>query len=54
MVLYKNAYLDIVQVKDTLALTLRDKISDALSQNCLHIQSIHGQGYDGASNMHGE
>jgi hypothetical protein len=33
---------------------IRDKISDVLSQNCLHIQNIRGQGYDGASNMHGE
>ncbi|XP_059446621.1 uncharacterized protein LOC132178187 [Corylus avellana] len=32
----------------------KDKISDVLSQNCLDIQSIRGQGYDGASNMRGE
>jgi hypothetical protein len=50
----RECIFDIVQVKDTLALTLRDKISDALSQNCFHIQSIHGQGYDDASNMHDE
>ncbi|XP_059441896.1 uncharacterized protein LOC132174221 [Corylus avellana] len=47
-------FFDIVQVKDTSALTLKDKISDVLSQNCLDIQSIRGQGYDGASNMCGE
>jgi hypothetical protein len=35
-------------------LTLKDKISNVLSQNCLDIQSIRGQGYDGANNMRGE
>jgi hypothetical protein len=50
----QERFFDIVQVKDTSALTLKDKISDVLSQNCLDIQSIRGQGYDGASNMHGE
>jgi hypothetical protein len=50
----QERFFDIVQVKDTSALTLKDKISDVLSQNCLDIQSIRGQGYDGASNMRGE
>jgi hypothetical protein len=31
----QECIFDIVQVKDTLTLTLRDKISDALFQNCL-------------------
>jgi hypothetical protein len=35
-------------------LTLKNKISDILSQYCLDIQSIRGQGYDSASNMSGE
>jgi hypothetical protein len=47
-------FFDIVQIKDTLTLSLKDKIYDVLSQNCLDIQSICGQGYDGASNMRGE
>jgi hypothetical protein len=50
----QERFFDIVQVKDTSALTLNDKISDVLSQNCLDIQSIRGQGYDGVSNMRGE
>jgi hypothetical protein len=50
----QERFFDIVQVKDTSALTLKDKISDILSQNCFDIQSIHRQGYDGASNMRGE
>ena len=47
-------FFDIVQIKNTSALALKDKISDVLSQNYLDIQSIRGQGYDGASNMRGE
>jgi hypothetical protein len=50
----QKCFFDIVQVKDTSALTLKDKISDVLSQNYLDIQSICGQGYDSASNMRGE
>jgi hypothetical protein len=38
----QKRFFDIVQVKDTSVLTLNDKISDVLSQNCLNIQSIHG------------
>ena len=45
---------DIVHVKDTLASTLKDNISYVFSQNHLDIQSIRGQGYDGASNICGE
>jgi ribosome biogenesis protein Nip4 len=33
----QERFFDIVQVKDTLALTLNDKIYDVLSQNCLDI-----------------
>ena len=50
----QKCFFDIVQVKDTSALTLKDKIFNVLSQNCLDIQSIRGQWYDGASNMRGE
>ena len=50
----QERFFDIVQIKDTSALTLKDKISDVLSQNCLDIQSIRGQRYDSASNMRGE
>jgi hypothetical protein len=50
----QERFFDIVHVKDTLALTLKNKISDVLSRYCLDIQSICGQWYDGASNMCGE
>jgi hypothetical protein len=50
----QERFFDIVHVKDTSALTLKSKISDVVSQYCLDIQSIRGQWYDGASNMHGE
>jgi len=43
-----------VHVKDTIALTLKKKISSILSHHNLNIQGIIGQWYDDASNMHGE
>jgi hypothetical protein len=49
----QERFLDLAHVKDTLALTLKNGISDVLSCYRLDIQNIHGQGYDGASNMHG-
>jgi hypothetical protein len=50
----QERFFDIVHVKDTSALTLKNEISDVLSRHCLDIQNIRGQGYDGASNMRGE
>jgi hypothetical protein len=47
-------FFDIVHVKDTSASTLKNKISDVLSQYYLDIQSICGQEYDGVNNMRGE
>jgi hypothetical protein len=47
----RERFFDIVNIKDTLASTLKDKISYVLSQNRL---DIRGQGYDSASNMDGE
>jgi hypothetical protein len=47
-------FFDLVHVKDTLALILKNGISNVLSRYCLDIQNIRGQGYDGASNMRGE
>ncbi|XP_050259691.1 uncharacterized protein LOC126704710 [Quercus robur] len=40
--------------EDTIALTLKNEICAVLSCYNLHIENIRGQGYDGASNMHGE
>ncbi|XP_059448307.1 uncharacterized protein LOC132179584 [Corylus avellana] len=50
----QERFFDIVHVKDTSALTLKNGISDVLSRYLLDIQNIRGQGYDGASNMRGE
>jgi hypothetical protein len=47
-------FFDLVHVKDTSALILKDGISDVLSRYHLYIQNICGQGYDGASNMRGK
>ena len=47
-------FFNIVYVKDTIASTLKEKISFVLSHHNLDVQNIKGQGYDGASNMHGE
>jgi hypothetical protein len=50
----QKRFFDIVHVKDTSALTLKDSISYVISQNHLDIQSFRGQGYDRTSSMHGE
>jgi hypothetical protein len=50
----QERFFDLVHVKDTSALTLKNGISDVLSRYGLNIQNIRGQGYDGASNMRGE
>ena len=47
----KERFLDLVHVRDTTASTLKQKICSILSHHNLNIQSIRGQGYDGASNM---
>ncbi|KAJ1690216.1 hypothetical protein LUZ63_014371 [Rhynchospora breviuscula] len=50
----RERFLDLVHVKDTATLTLKNSICDVLSDNNLSIRDIRGQGYDGASNMRGE
>ena len=50
----KEHFFHVVHVKDTIALTLKREICAVLSCYKLHIENIQGQGYDGASNMHGE
>jgi hypothetical protein len=52
--LIKERFLDLVHVKDTTALTLKNSICVVLTANSLSIEDIRGQGYDGASNMRGE
>ncbi|XP_047256076.1 zinc finger MYM-type protein 1-like [Capsicum annuum] len=46
--------LDIVHVKNTSALSLKDAIVNLLSQNSLSLSYVRGQCYDGASNMQGD
>ena len=50
----KERFLDLIHVKDTTSLTLKDEILSSLSYHKLDVQNIRGQGYDGASNMRGE
>ncbi|XP_052203041.1 uncharacterized protein LOC127808506 [Diospyros lotus] len=50
----KERFFYLYHVRDTSSMTLKDAISEILSHHCLDIQNIRGQGYDGASNMHGE
>ncbi|KAG2604865.1 hypothetical protein PVAP13_4NG097550 [Panicum virgatum] len=50
----KERFLDLIHVKDTAALTLKDSICAVLSDNNLSVRDIRGQGYDGASNMRGD
>ncbi|GAA0165378.1 hypothetical protein LIER_39970 [Lithospermum erythrorhizon] len=45
---------DIVHVKNTSSLALKNEIISVLSRHGLNIQNIHGQGYDGANNMRGQ
>ncbi|XP_030931295.1 zinc finger MYM-type protein 1-like [Quercus lobata] len=47
----KEHFFGLIHVVDTAALTLKKGIYSLLSQHCLDIQNIRGQGYDGASNM---
>ncbi|XP_057461087.1 uncharacterized protein LOC130751498 [Actinidia eriantha] len=50
----REHFFEIVHVTDTVALTLKKEIYDVLVA-CynLNIENMRGQGYDGASNMHG-
>ncbi|GKU91669.1 hypothetical protein SLEP1_g5506 [Rubroshorea leprosula] len=50
----KERLLDVVHVRETNALTLKQEICSVLSHHNLSIQNVRGQGYDGASNMRGE
>jgi hypothetical protein len=52
--LIKERFVDLVHVKDTATLTLKNSICAILAGNNLSVQDIRGQGYDGASNMRGE
>lgn len=50
----RERFFDIVHVKDTTALTLKNEICAVLSHYNLQIENIRGQGYDGTGNIRGE
>ncbi|GJN08206.1 hypothetical protein PR202_ga26101 [Eleusine coracana subsp. coracana] len=50
----RERFLDLIHVHDTCSVTLKEKLIIVLAHHKLDIQSIHGQGYDGASNICGE
>jgi len=46
-------FLGVVHVENTTALTLKTAIENLLMEHSLSLSMVHGQGYDGASNMKG-
>ncbi|XP_057758218.1 uncharacterized protein LOC130978124 [Arachis stenosperma] len=50
----QERFFDLINVSDTYSLTLKTEISSVLFRHNLDVQNLRGQGYDGASNMHGE
>ncbi|GJM87929.1 hypothetical protein PR202_ga03935 [Eleusine coracana subsp. coracana] len=50
----RKRFFYLIHVHDTCSATLKEKLSIILAHHKLDIQSIRGQGYDGASNMRGE
>ncbi|XP_059315420.1 uncharacterized protein LOC132066034 [Lycium ferocissimum] len=49
-----EAFIGLVNVKDTSALSLKKAIVDVFAQHSLTLSYVRGQCYDGASNMQGE
>jgi hypothetical protein len=50
----RERFLDLIHVHDTNSTTLKQELCYVLSLHNLDVRNIRGQGYDGASNMHGE
>lgn len=50
----RERFLDLIHVHDTYSATLKQELCSVLSLHNLDVNSIRGQGYDGASNMRGE
>ncbi|KAK1414141.1 hypothetical protein QVD17_29882 [Tagetes erecta] len=50
----RERFLDLVHVRDTLSVTLKDSLWSQLLQYQFDVTKIRGQGYDGASNMRGQ
>ncbi|XP_049405477.1 uncharacterized protein LOC125868965 [Solanum stenotomum] len=49
-----EAFIGLVHVTDTSALSLKKTIVNVLAQHSLSLSYVRGQGYDGASNMQGD
>lgn len=49
-----ECFLDVLHVRDTTSSTFHYEICSILSHHNLNIQNVRDQGYDGASNIHGE
>jgi len=52
--LIQERFFDVARVNETSSLTLKEAVCGILSRHNLDVSNIHGQGYDGASNMRGE
>ena len=50
----QERFFDMIHVKNTKALTLKNELSHVLSNYGFDVQNLRGQRYDGASNMKGE
>ena len=50
----QEKFFDLIHIKNTKALTLKEELCTVLSKYGFDIQNLRGQGYDGASNMKGE
>ena len=50
----QERFFDLIHVANTRSLTLKDKLSFALTNHGFDIQNLQGQGYEGASNMRGD
>nr|XP_043629731.1 zinc finger MYM-type protein 1-like [Erigeron canadensis] len=52
--LVKERFVELIHVKETTSLFLKDAIDTFFAQHKLSLGRLKGQGYDGASNMRGE
>ncbi|XP_074573478.1 uncharacterized protein LOC141829900 [Curcuma longa] len=50
----QERFFDVIHVKNTKAMTLKDELCSVLRNHSLDIKNLRGQGYDGSSNMKGE
>ena len=50
----KECFFHVVHVRDIIALILKNEICVVLSRTNVHIENIRDQGYNWASNVHGE